>query len=134
MSNGVDLNQYEKTKKQESEIIRFLYTGRVIPNKGVKELVHSFIKVIDNSYNENNKYTLDIIGFSDKHTAYEKSILKLIESYPEQISWHRRLSTLDMSKKYDEYDVVIFPTVDEEPFGMVTFFTAPVSPVPLQPA
>lgn len=117
--NGIDVDQYYKKNRTNVDNIRFLYAGRVIPQKGVKELVSAFEKVLDLSQDNEHNLTLDIIGFSNKKTPYEKNVLQLIGRHRDRITWHNRIPTSDMAKKYDDYDIVVFPTVNEEPFGMV---------------
>ena len=117
--NGVDLNDFKKTVRDNSDVFRFLYAGRVIGDKGAKELVLAFIKLLNTSCKGNKKYSLDIIGFSNKHTKYERLILRMIEPYSDSISCQKQLSTSYMKKKYSEYDAVVIPSVVEEAFGMV---------------
>ncbi|SDI87457.1 Glycosyltransferase involved in cell wall bisynthesis [Pseudobutyrivibrio sp. 49] len=122
--NGVQLDSYSMTTRQEDGMTRFLYAGRVIPNKGVKEAVEAFGLMMDHLSDEyKNKVSLEIIGFSDRTTAYEKMIYKMAQKYPNKIVCHKRLSTIEMSKKYNDFDVVIMPTIDEEPFGLVALET-----------
>lgn len=49
--SGVDLNQYCFTEMKNRQNLRFLYSGRIIGDKGVNELVKAFCKVRD-KYNE----------------------------------------------------------------------------------
>ncbi|SEA00830.1 Glycosyltransferase [Pseudobutyrivibrio sp. ACV-2] len=122
--NGVDLKSYVKTNRHADEYIKFLYAGRIIAEKGVLELVNAFNLLLKNSPSSiSEKVTLDIIGFSGKTTKYENKIKKAVGSNASKIKLVSRLSTKDMAAKYNEYDVVVMPTINEEPFGLVALET-----------
>ncbi|SFO24648.1 Glycosyl transferases group 1 [Pseudobutyrivibrio sp. UC1225] len=122
--NGVKLDRYSMTTRVADGMVRLLYAGRVIPTKGVKEAVEAFKLMISHISDEyKNIVTLDIYGFSDNPTAYEKKIYKMAKEYPEQIFCHKRLTTNAMAEKYNDFDIVVMPTIDEEPFGLVALET-----------
>ena len=123
LNNGIDMSRYDRCTKAPSDNFRFLYTGRIIPDKGVKELVLAFEELLHNPDVKNMNYSLDIIGFSEQQTKYEKSILKIASKYPDKINCVNRVPTFVMAKKYREYDVVVMPTINEEPFGLVALET-----------
>ncbi|MBQ7148238.1 MAG: glycosyltransferase [Pseudobutyrivibrio sp.] len=122
--NGVDLRKYTMTTKTTDEYTRFLYAGRIISEKGVLELVEAFGKTLELLPRElSDKVSLDIIGFSDKQTCYERRVRKAAEPFGNLIHLSSRLSTTEMASKYNEYDVVVMPTINEEPFGLVALET-----------
>ncbi len=123
LNNGIEMSRYERGAKNPSETFKFLYAGRIIPEKGVRELIYAFEKLINQSGTNCKKELLDVVGFSDSLTQYEKSVLKSATKYPDQIKCINRLSTEDMERKYREYDTVIMPTINEEPFGLVALET-----------
>ncbi|SHJ33534.1 glycosyltransferase [Pseudobutyrivibrio xylanivorans] len=122
--NGISLNEYSMTTRIDDGMIRFLYAGRIIPNKGVMEAVEAFIQMLIRVTPElKNRLIFEIIGFSDRLCSYEKKIFNKAEKYHENIICHKRLATTQMAEKYNEFDVVVMPTVDEEPFGLVALET-----------
>ncbi len=122
--NGIDFDGYSRTTKTSDEQIKILYAGRVIPTKGVAEGVMAFKRAISSLPKEYyGKVFLDIIGFSDKATIYEKKVLGLVGEDSNTINCIKRLPTTVMAQKYNEYDIVIMPTIDEEPFGLVALET-----------
>ncbi len=127
--NGTDLNDRDVDTKVDKcnncgDEIRFLYAGRVIPDKGVLELVESFERLLDKlPKEEQDRFKLDIIGFSNEPTMYEKRVKALADRRKDRITCKKRLSTADMDLKYNEYDIVVMPTMNEEPFGLVALET-----------
>ena len=127
--NGTDLNDRAvNTKVDKRNIcgdeICFLYAGRVIPDKGVLELVESFERLLDKlPKEEQDRFKLDIIGFSNEPTRYEKRVKALADRRKDRITCKKRISTADMDLKYNEYDIVVMPTMNEEPFGLVALET-----------
>ncbi len=122
--NGVDLKSYTMTKKQPDTNVKFLYSGRVIPDKGVLELVKAFSALIKGmTKDEAEKLSLDIIGFSEEGIPYEKTVLREVRKLSGNINCQKRISTEEMAEKYNEYDIVVMPTIYEEPFGLVALET-----------
>ncbi|QFJ53914.1 glycosyltransferase [Pseudobutyrivibrio xylanivorans] len=122
--NGIDFDAYKQTTRTADENVKFLYAGRIIPDKGVLELVKAFNLFLEQSPSEvADRATLDIIGFSEKLIPYEKKVLEEIKKNPSRISCQKRLSTSEMALRYNEYDAVIMPTIAEEPFGLVALET-----------
>ncbi|SDB46678.1 Glycosyltransferase involved in cell wall bisynthesis [Pseudobutyrivibrio sp. YE44] len=122
--NGVDFDSYSITTKDNDENTKFLYAGRVIPEKGVLELVRAYNMLFESlSGIERSHISLDIIGFSDNPTKYEKQVLLEADRNPQAVKCHGRISTKDMAEKYNEFDVVVMPTINEEPFGLVALET-----------
>ena len=122
--NGIDLQSYPKTTKHQDEYTKFLYAGRIIPEKGLLELVAAYGKLMQMLPEEQqNKISLDIVGFSDNRILYEKKVRKAVSKCEGRINLINRLSTMEMADKYNEYDVVVMPTINEEPFGLVALET-----------
>ena len=122
--NGVNFSSYSLSTRVTNDKVKFLYAGRIIPEKGVLELVKAFNNMFcSSSKAEQSCFSLDIIGFSDNPTRYEKQVLREIKKQDATIHCHKRLATTEMAKKYNEYDVVVMPTTNEEPFGLVALET-----------
>ena len=122
--NGVDLLRFSRINKIQNENnTTLLYAGRIIPGKGVKELVVSFIEMLNRlDDDKRNTIRLLIYGFSDFDRRYEREIKSLARGY-KNIECLDRVGTEEMSQIYESADVVVMPTVDEEPFGLVALET-----------
>ena len=122
--NGTGITETQTgSATKDPEKIRFLYAGRVIPEKGVLELVKAFEKLLSLTGNNKTSVTLDIYGFSDKPTKYENKVLEEAGKHKGSITCNKRIATSEMNSKYSEYDVVVMPTMNEEPFGLVALET-----------
>lgn len=126
--NGIDLKRFDKRisdverKKlrakyglKDTDVV-CCYAGRLLPEKGVKELIQAFLK-IDNmpdckllivgsavsSLNKENQYTLEL-----KKMSEEKGVV--FTGY---------ISNKEMYKYYQISDFAVFPSTCEEGFGLV---------------
>ena len=116
--NGIDLAAYHSSK-ESNRGESFLYAGRIIPDKGVKELVTAFnMLTAGPEVADKKRLSLDITGFSGFDRRYEETVRSLAAANP-QIHLHPQIPQNEMAKRYDAADVVMIPSKFEEPFGLV---------------
>ncbi len=121
--NCIDLDLFQKSIPTENGVLTFLYAGRIIPDKGVKELVLSFIDALENLEEKHkNRVKLRIVGFSGFDKRYEREIHKIADNY-DSISCLEQMLPDDMPQVYDNADVVVMPTINQESFGLVALET-----------
>ena len=102
--------------KNNENIIMFC--GRTIERKGIKELIKAFkqIKYIDNT-------RLLIVGNSnfgeEVKTQYDIELQAEAESIKDKVVFTGFVPNDQLYKFYNIADVAVFPTIDEEPFGLV---------------
>jgi len=118
----------QKYKLKESDLV-FIYTGRIQPYKGVKELIKAFLNI----KNENVK--LLIVGastFSSTNiTPYIQSINDLLEKKKnDNVIFTGYIDYECIYKYYQIADIAIFPSLWEEPFAL-TCLEALVSKLPV---
>lgn len=118
--NGVDFDNYSTTTKQPTDEVKFLYAGRIIPDKGVLELATAFNKSLATN---DTPISLDIVGFSGLDAGYEKQVKDQAAKNASSIHCRNKVTTQEMADLYNEYDVVVMPTISEEPFGLVALET-----------
>jgi len=101
----------------EDEEIVFIYSGRLDRYKGVLELLKAFKKM------EGNKCKLLIVGKSwfdaDVVDDYTKKLIKEAEDIRDKVIFSGFINPKDMPKMYQMSDVLVVPSIWEEPFGVV---------------
>lgn len=127
--NGVDTTKFDKKLyTDDRENIRGLYgieekdkvivfSGRLIAEKGIKELLEAFIML-----KSDESIKLMIIGSSvfegAKKTPFVKKLEKIAEKKKNQIIFTGYIPNKDMPKLYSIADIGVVPSIWEEPFGL----------------
>lgn len=127
LKNGINLETFfqeldEKEKRQllsklnleGKKIITFI--GRISKEKGIKELVDAFSNINDDNY------TLLIIGshnfaMKDK-SEFEKEINNRIKKMKDRVVFTGYIKHDDVWKYYKISDIVVLPSIWEEPAGL----------------
>ncbi len=117
--NGVELDKFNVKKDNfigkkfnlNKDDFIYLYTGRIVKEKGVKELIQAF-----NLINDNNSKLL-IVGDIDDNTKYCKTLKKL-SNKNKNIIFSGKVPYGDIPKYYKASNVGIVPSVWEEPFAL----------------
>ncbi len=125
LKNAIDLNKYQTELTQEAAKQRIsinennkmiLFVGRIIPEKGIKELIMAF-KMI-----KTPNYRLVVIGSSNfgskEVTEFENEIFNLISS-DNRIVYKGFVQNDQLSLYYKAADVCVMPSRWEEPAGLV---------------
>lgn len=113
------LRQLEGTVRIEPDKRYLLYVGRLTPVKGVHVLIEAFQEI----HRQMPETRLIITGSSffggAAKTAYERSLAKLAEPVSFAIVFTGYLPHEKLKYLYSVANVVIFPSVWQEPFGLV---------------
>lgn len=126
--NGVDFSNFAKnlTKEEELKIKKeynikdeliFIYTGRIMPEKGVKELIEAF-NVVNQKY---PSLKLLIVGGTKsmrKSDAYRDNLLSISKNN-KNIIFTGYIDYQDIYKFYKIADVQVVPSICNEAFGLV---------------
>ena len=95
-------------KARTSGHIKFMYAGRLIYLKGIRQMMEAFSKI------DNPDCELHICGTGDMVEYVEQRAEK-----DPRIVYCGKLTSEELAKKYQECDVLLFPSVWPEPFGRV---------------
>lgn len=130
--NGIDLEKFKQeiTLDEKNQIRNgyeinkndfvFLYTGRIIPQKGVKEMVIAFNKICNKT---KNKVKLLIVGSSafknGKKNQYIKELKKLVDKNKENIIFTGYVDYKEIPKIYKICDTQIVPSLEREALGNI---------------
>lgn len=98
----------EKRRKYTSDVIKFVFAGRLVNIKGVKHMIEAFENL------ENNNTELHICGDGEL-----LDYVKEKASLNNRIIVYGKLDNDELAKVLDECDVIIVPSIWPEPFGRV---------------
>lgn len=102
-----------------NKVYNFFFSGRIVPEKGVLELINAFKHV----YSVDSHCTLTIVGKSvfnkDELTAYENEVKNAILGYEDVIIFTGFIQYANMPNILKKADCVIIPSKLEESFGLV---------------
>lgn len=125
--NGIDIERFVKNDLARENIRKslniptenkvILFSGRIVKEKGVLELIKSFNR-IDGNY----KITLMIIGsklYGENVTDdYMKEILELVKKSEDRIKLLGYINYDEISDYYAACDIGVLPTMWEEPLSL----------------
>jgi glycosyltransferase involved in cell wall biosynthesis len=127
--NCVDSELFNPFQVQSRRVIRnkyhiyygdfvFLFSGRIAPEKGVRELIEAFSML-----NKYQQAKLLIVGTSwfnrDSEDDYMKEVKRLSEPFRKRIIFTGYVAANNMPDMYAAADAVVIPSVWEEPLGVV---------------
>lgn len=98
----------EERKARTSPCIKFMYAGRLIYLKGIRQMLEAFSKI------EDENCELHICGTGDMVDYVKEQAQK-----DSRIIYHGKLNSEELAKQYKDCDVLLFPSVWPEPFGRV---------------
>jgi glycosyltransferase involved in cell wall biosynthesis len=112
---GIDTEAFPFSKKSRSDK-RLLYVGQVAAHKGVHVAVEAINLLVQNGH---ANVTLTIAGHISS-PEYENTLRQMISSYKlgDNVRLKGRVSRQDISDIYEAHDILIFPSVWEEPFSI----------------
>lgn len=128
--NCVDFESFDINKDNNTEKLKnkygikkedfvFLYTGRICPEKGILELIQAFKEI----YKKNRNVKLLIVGSRWYNQIFKDEYFeKLIEESKEcsdRIIFTGYVFPEDMPDIYTLAEVLVVPSMWEEPFGVV---------------
>ncbi len=119
--NGVDIKKFNPTKYDKKELRKqygfnendfiFMYSGRLVPEKGVKEMIQAFCKVKD------KKCKLLILGKGKEE--FTKELKEVAKPKINKIIFKGYMDYEKLPQIYNIADIGIVPSIWEEPFGLV---------------
>lgn len=123
-NNFKDLNRDEKVKVRynynikEDEIV-IMYSGRLVPEKGIMELEKAVIKLISNF-----KVKLIIVGgngySSNIETKYVKKLKEIAKPYKNNIIFMGFIDYQEINKIYSIADIGVVPSLCNDAFNLTT--------------
>jgi glycosyltransferase involved in cell wall biosynthesis len=112
---GVDLQQFRVAEKAD-HLKRLLFVGQIIPLKGVHTAIEALQLVVQNGH---PSATLTIVGDSGM-TEFKAQLREMVSSFQleQNVRFTGQMKRDEVSRIYGEHDVLIFPSVWDEPFSI----------------
>jgi glycogen synthase len=117
---GTDMERFPDARRRDyrSGRLKLLYAGQLVRHKGV----HTAIEAMARLVNERriNQMTLTLIGSG--HPDYEAFLRDLVkkERLDDFVTFRKPVSKDKMPAILQQFDVLIFPSIYEEPFARMT--------------
>ncbi len=130
-SNDLNINEKRKLREKygikENEKI-LLFTGRITPEKGVKELVESLKNV------KNKNYKLLILGSAlnelETKTKYQEQIENIVKTISNKVIFTGFIKYEEINKFYSIADIAVLPSIWDDP-APLTIIESLVSGLPI---
>jgi glycogen synthase len=94
--------------------IRLLFAGRIVPEKGIELLLDGLQRAEERAP---GSFSLSIAGFGP--ISYVDDLRRRSNDRRMDVRWLGRLTREEIARAYAEHDIVVVPSVWEEPFGLV---------------
>lgn len=110
---GIDIEKFQPIKKEDKNIVEFLFVGRIVPIKNIPFLINGFIE----AYKENKNMVLNIVGEGDKeevelvkNLARGYTNIKFLgkKSGSELVEQYQNSDVFILTSNYDNYPNVVF--------------------------
>ncbi|PIY46050.1 MAG: hypothetical protein CO096_28575 [Armatimonadetes bacterium CG_4_9_14_3_um_filter_66_14] len=113
---GIDLQRFPY-RERRPPVTRLLYAGQVLPHKGV----HTAVEALGILVSElgQTQLTFTIVGGAH-WPGYESQLRGLVESLrlSGNVAFAGPRARHELTRLYHEHDVLLFPSIWEEPFGI----------------
>ena len=117
---GTDIGRFMDVRKRvyQSGHLKLLYAGQLVRHKGV----HTAIKAMASLVNNQKIYQVTLTMFGSGHPDYEALLHDLVkrEQLQDFVKFHNPVSRTEMPVILQQFDVLIFPSIYEEPLARMT--------------
>jgi glycogen synthase len=117
---GTDIERFLGVRKRDyvSGHLKLLYAGQLVRHKGVHTAIETMAKLVNER--RINQISLTLVGSG--HPDYEAFLRDLVERerLHDFVTFHKPVSKDKMPAILQQFDVLIFPSIYEEPFARIT--------------
>ena len=117
---GTDIQRFRDVQKRDyrSGQLSLLYAGQIVRHKGVHTAIEAMARLVNRQ--EINKITLTLVGSG--HPDYEAFLRDLVERerLHDYVKFLQPVSKEKMTAILQQFDVLIFPSIYEEPLARIT--------------
>ena len=117
---GTDTERFLGVRKRDylSGHLKLLYAGQLVRHKGVHTAIEAMARLVNKR--KLNQITLTLVGSG--HPDYEAFLRDLVESerLHDYVTFHEPVSKDKIPAIFRQFDVLIFPSIYEEPLARIT--------------
>src|SRR6266487_827987 len=117
---GTDIERFLDIRKRDylSGNLKLLYAGQLVRHKGVHTAIEAMARLVNKR--RINQITLTLVGSG--HPDYEAFLHGLVERecLNNFVTFHKPVSKVNMPDIFQQFDVLIFPSIYEEPLARIT--------------
>ena len=117
---GTDIDRFLDIRKRDHQSgpLKLLYAGQLVWHKGVHTAIEAMARLVKKR--KINQITLTLVGSG--HPGYEAFLHDLVakERLHDFVKFHKPVSKDKMPAILQEFDVLIFPSIYEEPLARIT--------------
>ena len=117
---GTDIERFPHVREREylSGNLKLLYAGQLVRHKGVHTAIEAMARLVNKR--RINQTTLTLVGSG--HPDYEAFLRQLVkkENLQDIVIFHEPVPKDKMPALLQEFDVLIFPSIYEEPLARMT--------------
>ncbi|MFY9614743.1 MAG: glycosyltransferase family 4 protein [Candidatus Dormiibacterota bacterium] len=118
VSNGLDPDTYQRDRPDDESLaapLRLLFAGRVEERKGL----HTAVAALGDLVQDGAEAELTVVGRTDSAYAADVSRAVADTGLAGRVTWIDWVPRAEMPDVYRRHDVLVFPSIWEEPFGLV---------------
>jgi glycosyltransferase involved in cell wall biosynthesis len=117
---GTDIQRFLSVRKRDyrSGNLKLLYAGQLVRHKGVHTAIEALARLVNQR--RINQISLTLVGSG--HPDYEAFLRGLVEreGLHDFVTFHKPVSKEGMPAILEQFDVLIFPSIYEEPLARIT--------------
>lgn len=117
---GTDVERFPNARPRDyrSGHLKLLYAGQLVRHKGVHTAIEAMAKLVND--HRVNQITLTLVGSG--HPEYESFLRDLVDKtqLQEYVTFGKPVTKDQMPEIFQQFDVLIFPSIYEEPLARVT--------------
>jgi glycogen synthase len=117
---GTDIERFLDVRKRDyrSRPLKLLYAGQLVQHKGVHTAIEAMAKLVKEQ--RAGQIHLTLVGSG--HPDYEAALRDLVErrGLGDYITFHSPVSKEEMPALLQQFDILIFPSIYEEPLARMT--------------
>jgi glycogen(starch) synthase len=117
---GTDMVRFQGVRKRDdrSGHLKLLYAGQLVRHKGVHTAIGAMAKLV----NKRRIIQISLTLVGSGHPDYEAFLRGLVENegLRDFVTFHKPVSRDEMPAIFQQFDVLIFPSIYEEPLARIT--------------